>query len=374
MKMPGNFGCVDLALLNETNERPFPPERPEPGRPIPAEAVNLALNESPYEIPEALWEKLALAIHSTNRYPIDGEAPVIRKIAARFGIAESMVMLTQGIDEAVDRLIQQSSHLRFVVFTPGFDGYAARLEANHQHYRVIRLDESFNIRPRDLARLGRKDFVILANPGNPTGNLVSRETLAALADRCGGLLIDETYVDFSRHDHELKRIREHVFVFRSFSKSYALAGLRIGFLAGAPDAIRAMRSRQWFCNMNLFSLAAVDAALDHDYNRTAAARILAEKEKMVSAAESLGFRVIRTAANFFLIEDRSGLLLEHLGQKNILVRDTSRFGLEGYLRVTAGSPESSRALINALREFQHSRKGFTHERTDHIPVGAEQVA
>ena len=116
--------------------------------------------------------------------------------------------------------------------------------------------------------------MLLPNPNNPSANLFPAEAVGELADGCHRLLVDEAYIDFSGHTSFLEDPRsERHYVFRSFSKAYGLAGLRLGLLCGPAEEMKMLRWRQWFCNLDTFNHAVLDTVLGHPYAAEVAARV-----------------------------------------------------------------------------------------------------
>lgn len=314
--------------------------------------IHLDLNESHYPIPDRVKTKIASALDRLHEYPIGFEAEVIEDIAKFYQVAPEQVTITHGCDEAIDRLIQSFPDMRFTIFEPTFLGYEARLKLNHARYQVIRVDERFEIPEEALSRFGRDDFVILANPNNPLGTLVSEAVLDRLQTQCGKLLIDEAYIDFSRERTHIDRLDERTFVFRSLSKAFALAGLRLGLLFGAETNIAPIKNRQWFCNISIVALEAIRAVLRDPYVIDHAAQIVQGREYIQSAAVKLGFGVHEGFGNFALIRHPdSQHLIQFLDSQGICVMDTTLVGLEEHVRISIGTATENDALVNALRRY-----------------------
>ncbi|NWF57803.1 MAG: histidinol-phosphate aminotransferase family protein [Fischerella sp.] len=316
--------------------------------------IRLDLNENPYPLPACVKEAIYSAVDDCSRYPFGLEDGVIQKIASKFSVADSTVLLTQGIDEAIDRLIQQFREMRFVIFNPTFDAYIWRVKVNHQDHCLMSLDDSFRINESSINCITPNDFVILANPNNPTGHIFEDDAIQKVMQRCGKLLIDEAYIDFSDRESWVSRRLENMFVFRSFSKAFGLAGLRLGFVVGDANAVSEMRARQWCCNISSMSIEVLNQALEDDYYKINAAKVIQERERMVAAIAELGFDVVPTHTNFFLVKDDSNQLMRYLQNKQLRVKDAALFGMYGYLRISLGNYESNNQLLTALKEFKFS--------------------
>ncbi|KOS73995.1 aminotransferase class I and II family protein [Burkholderia mallei] len=164
-----------------------------------------------------------------------------------------------------------------------------------------------------------------------------------MRQRAGKLLIDETYVDYSSFRARGLAYGENELVFRSFSKSYGLAGLRLGALFGPSELIAAMKRKQWFCNVGTLDLHALEAALDNDRAREAhIAKTLAQRRRVADALRGLGYRVASSEANFVLVENAAGeRTLRFLRERGIQVKDAGQFGLHHHIRISIGREEDN---------------------------------
>ncbi len=149
-------------------------------------------------------------------------------------------------------------------------------------------------------------------------------------------------------------------MFRSFSKSYGLAGLRLGVLFGPAEAIASMKRRQWFSNVGTLELNALAAVLDHDQARDAhVASILAERARVSEALRALGYRVVPSEANFVLVANPAGArTLAWLAGQGVQVKDAAQFGLAGHLRISIGLAHENDRLLAALGSFPEAA-GFS---------------
>lgn len=324
------------------------------------EAVCLAFNENPAPVEAAVVAAITAAASRVNRYPFEDEPRVMRRLAEHFDCPEANLMLVRGIDECFDRLCEAFPGMRQVSAWPDFDGYRGRIGVYGLPHFELGLTESLQLDPADLARLTREDFVTLASPSNPTSLLLGEDELAALRARAGKLLIDETYVDYSTRRRQRPAFGEHEYVFRSFSKSYGLAGLRLGVLFGPAEAIASMKRRQWFSNVGTLELNALEAVLDHDQARDAhVASILAERARVSEALRALGYRVVPSEANFVLVANPAGArTLAWLAGQGVQVKDAAQFGLAGHLRISIGLAHENDRLLAALGSFPEAA-GFS---------------
>jgi histidinol-phosphate aminotransferase len=198
-------------------------------------------------------------------------------------------------------------------------------------------------------------LVFLPNPNSPTGTLVRRDAILRLAERLPcPLLVDEAYVDFADENClDLVRQNEKIMVSRSLSKSYALAGLRFGFLIAQPHMIEQLVKVKDSYNCDALSIAGATAALD-DQAWLAAnrAKVLATRGRLTAGLRSLGFEVVDSQANFVWCTHPSKsakTLYENLKAQGVLVRYMNYSGWGDGLRISVGTDEQIEALLGLLR-------------------------
>jgi histidinol-phosphate/aromatic aminotransferase/cobyric acid decarboxylase-like protein len=314
--------------------------------------IDLSLNESHHQVPERIKAAIAASLNHLHEYPLSREADVTAEVAKFYGVAAAQVAITHGLDEALDRLIQRFSGMRFSFLAPAFIGYKVRLKLNKIDYQVIPLDERFAIPEAAFSRLDEDDFVILANPNNPTGTVLDEGVLDRLQSQYGKLFIDEAYIDFSNARTRLDRLDDRIFVFRSLSKIFALAGLRLGFLFGTEANMAPIKNQQWFCNINIVALEAIHALLDDEFISENAALVVRGREDMQCAATELGFDVRESFGNFVLIRQPNNKhLIQFLDSLGIGVTDTSVFGLKDHVRISVGTTAENEGLVEGLRRY-----------------------
>jgi histidinol-phosphate/aromatic aminotransferase/cobyric acid decarboxylase-like protein len=242
--------------------------------------------------------------------------------------------------------------MRFSIFEPTFFAYKQRLQLSKVRYRIFRLDERFSIPEDTLNLLGKDDFVFLANPNNPTGTVFGEAVIDRLQNQCGKALIDEAYIDFCGQ-------QTRTFVFRSLSKIYALAGLRLGFLFGSEANMAPIKNRQWFCNISTVALEAIRAVFRDPFISEHVKLVVQNREKIQFAATELGFNVREGFGNFVLIRHPdSQHLVQFLYSQGICVTNTAVHGLEDHVRISVGTAAENGALVEGLRRYT-SQFGIT---------------
>lgn len=320
--------------------------------------ISLAYNENPESVASGVKRGIGSAAERVNRYPFSTEIRVMQKLAIHFGYAQENLMLVRGIDECFDRISAEFASMRFVTAWPGFDGYRGRIKVNRLAHFEIGLTKDLMLKQEDLEQVTKNDFVVLANPSNPTGLALTAEQLDLLQKRAGKLLIDETYVDYSSFRGRSLAYGDDRLVFRSFSKSYGLAGLRLGVVFGQKAIIAAMKQRQWFCNVGVLDLHALEAAIENDHVREAHIRTtLHERRRVGQALRDLGHEVVPSEANFILVKNDGVEAASHfLARRGIQVKDASQFGLNNHIRISIGSEADNSRLLAVLAEYSNTLK------------------
>jgi histidinol-phosphate aminotransferase len=293
------------------------------------------------------------------RYP--EREPVEKEVAGFLGLEPAQVLLTNGVDEAIHLLC--STYLNpgdeALIVVPTFAMYAIFAQAEGARVVEVLAGENFTFPEKSLlAQLSpRTRLIAVANPNNPTGAVVAGNVLIQLAQAApqAALLVDEAYFEF--HGETLldqTRQVENLFVARTFSKAYGLAGLRIGILAGDARQMTMIRRVASPYNVNAVALAVLPEALqDQEYVGRYVGQVRSNREKLQQELGNLGLHYWPSHANFVLVRVGSvhAEFVQALRDRGILVRDRHTDpSCEGCVRLTLGSDEHTETLIGALRE------------------------
>lgn len=327
--------------------------------------LSLDLNESMAGCsPRVLARLRSLSAAEVSLYPERevGE----RRIANFLGVAPEQVLLTNGADEALSLLfttyLGASDELLFA--DPTFVMYPMLGEALGA--QVVRLQSGADLAlpvADLLARISPRTRVIaIANPNNPTGLLAPRADLLRIAESApdAAVLIDEAYFEFCGEtligETMLPDLARHpnLFVARTFSKAYGLAGLRLGVLTGAAEQIGYMRR---FCvpfNVNAVALACLEEALaDQAFVRDHVAQVKQGRERLAQLFDELGLRFWPSRTNFVLVRigAPAKTFVESMQRRRVLVHDSSpNPGCEGCVRITVGTARQMDGVLQAIRE------------------------
>ena len=306
------------------------------------------------------------------KYPVrdKGESAV----AAHLGIVADELLLTNGTDEAIHLVCE--TYLEpgdeAIVVVPTFAMFEIYAAATGATVMSLPAGANFEFPTRSVlaAINSRTRFIAVANPNNPTGTFVPIDDLKAIAQAApqAALLVDEAYFEFSGETiAPAWRELPNLFVSRTFSKAYGLAGLRIGILMGNPEQMRMLRRASSPYNLNAVALACLPAALaDQEYvgryvQEATDGRALLQAEIKTFTTEDTEVHRGRPAevrywpsrANFVLIYlgERCKPFIAAMRERGILVRDrSSDYGCQDCVRITVGTREHNRRMLAALRE------------------------
>lgn len=328
----------------------------------PRPMIDLSKNENPTPVSSQVMRAIGEHLGDIQRYPVTIGEEAHHAAARCFGVGRHEVALTRGVDGALDELISHFRNRRFFVVTPGFNGFVERLAANGIVPTELTLDHDFRLTDTQMQKLDRNSVVFVASPNNPTGRRFSKRELDGLATRCHGLLIDQTYDDFATVPVELPDMREGFFRFRSFSKGYGLAGLRIGALIGRSDDIGRITSRQQYCHIDTLAGQAVIAVSDQTELKKSVASILDRRRTLADDLSKAGFAVVTGDGNFILVRHAAASqLAKSLKTAGILVKDTQELGLAGHIRISVGTDRDHAALIAAMGAGSESLANADHD-------------
>jgi histidinol-phosphate aminotransferase len=292
------------------------------------------------------------------RYPERG--PVEATVAQFLGIAPPELLLTNGVDEAIHLLCETYLEAgdEALIVVPTYSMYRIYAMAAGAKLVSVSTSKDFLFPTDDVCgRISpRTRLIAIANPNNPTGTVVPREDLLRIARSApnAAVLVDEAYFEF--YGQSMLGACNgfgNLFLARTFSKAYGMAGLRVGVLAGNAEQMRAVRRVSSPYNVNAVALACLPEALgDQAYIERYVAEVRDSRTRLEQALESLGLQFWPSQANFVLVRVGAATsFVEHMRRRGILVRDRSTdHGCEGCVRITLGPREHADRLLTALQE------------------------
>jgi len=329
-----------------------PGEQPQAGK-----FIKLNTNENPYPASAAVGRAVrAVLERGLGRYPDPLAGAFRRRAAEVLSVDPDWILCGNGSDEILTLLtrafVGEGQVLRLPY--PSYILYKTLAQIQGAKSEEIRFEPDWSLADRFASAVDGLRLVFLPNPNSPSGTLISSERILELAERLPcPLLVDEAYADFAC-DNCLRLVaqNEKIMVARSLSKSYALAGLRFGFLVAQPQVIAGLIKVKDSYNCDALSIAAATAAID-DQAWLAAnrAKILATRGALTIQMRELGFAAVESQANFvWCPHPKLPLkpLYERLKNERILVRYMDYAGWGDGLRISVGSDEQIDACLSLL--------------------------
>ena len=320
--------------------------------------IKLNTNENPYPPSPKVFAALRKAINPSLRLYPEPLSDSLRTLAGSvYGVKPDNIIAGNGSDEILSMLLRcfvgQRDRVAFPV--PTYSLYDTLVEIQDGVAARVDFPEDFSL-PQTLAEQNAA-LTFLCNPNAPSGTLVTLAEIVKLADAvCGVLVVDEAYVDFAASEgaSSIPLIRQlpNLVVMRTFSKSFSLAGMRIGLAFASAEIIAGLMKVKDSYNLNRLSMVAAMAALqDMAWMKRNAGRIQRNRAILSRGLKRLGYEVYPSHANFVLARKREQNLkpvYEELKQKNILVRYFDTAELRDCLRITVGTPKEVQALLKEL--------------------------
>jgi len=347
---------------------PYPPGKPieELERELGIKgSIKLASNENPLGPSPMAVSAIMEKVHTLNRYP-DGSGFYLKeKIAKKCKVRSGQIILGNGSDELIELLIRTflSTDDHAVQAFPSFLVYEKAIKGAGGRMSSVPILSDFRIDLEGIIRAitSETKLVFINNPNNPTGSAISKGEMAGFLNEIPDHVIvalDEAYIEFVSDDsvsNGLELLEGHplLFVLRTFSKLYGLAGLRIGYGFGSVEVVEYMnRVRQPF-NANALAQAGAIAAIDDAEFVSRTLNVIREGlQYLYESLEELGIEYVPTQANFFLIKVPLGgkKTYELMLREGVIVRAMESFGLPDYIRINVGLREENERFIRTLKK------------------------
>ena len=333
--------------------------------------IKLASNENPLGtsplVQKAICEQAAMAF----RYPRGG-LKVAEAIARHHGVTAEQIVVGNGSDELIDLLIRVKAvpgvH-NVLGFKPCFNMYPVLAKLCGATFRQVPLNEDFSFPWEAMTAMADENtaLIFVTTPDNPSGFCPPVEAImnfAATLPAGTFLVVDEAYMDFS-DDEKKHSVLPHlaqlpnVGVLRTFSKSFGLAGIRLGYAVLPPSLAAAVRKARSPFSVNLLAEAAGVAALQDKEFRRETLRVTREGRSFLSMElKKIGFTVYPSQANFIMVKPPRSIaantLYTALLERGIIVRQLkSGYDLPDFLRITIGMHDENICLTQAVKEILH---------------------
>ncbi len=323
--------------------------------------TKLNSNENPYPPSPRVREALQRAIGEDLRLYPDPVANRLRDTAATvYGLRREQILVGNGSDDLLTMLMRTcvGPGDRVAYPVPTYTLYDELVTMQDGHIVHVPFPADFSL-PLELGESDAK-LTILCHPNAPSGTLPPLAHVEELARRVKGMLvIDEAYIDFADETAlSLVHKYDHVVILRTFSKSFSLAGMRIGLAFGHPDFMRELLKVKDSYNVNRLSIVAAVAALeDYAWMRQQVEKIRVTRARLSAALREFGYVVYDSHANFVLAR-KPGIsqapIYEGLKARGMLIRYFSSPALADCLRVTVGTDEEIDRLVSALDQLKRA--------------------
>jgi histidinol-phosphate aminotransferase len=342
---------VDILSLLRKNIRSLTPYSSARDEYKGEEAVFLDANENPYNNP-------------INRYPDPLQIRLKNRIAEIKEVAPENIFLGNGSDEAIDLLIRafcEPGIDNILAMKPTYGMYKVCADINGIEYRESLLNENFQLNVGSLLELAdnHSKLLFLCSPNNPTSNSLDAADILHLLRKFRGLVIlDEAYIDFSIHPAMTAQLKVYpnLVILQTFSKAWGMAGIRLGMAFADREIIQVLNRIKYPYNVNILTQKVAMEHLASSENKERwVNQILEQRDSLKGQLKQFSIvkNILPSDANFLMVKfDDAKKVFDFLIDRKIIIRDRSKIALcEGYLRITIGTSEENRMLIQALNEY-----------------------
>jgi histidinol-phosphate aminotransferase len=336
------------------------------------EVAKLGSNENPWGASPRVHAALSDALQDAALYPDPGSNTLRAALASRLGIAPARFAFGNGSEDLISVCAHSflSPGEEMITILPSFGLHVIYSQAIGADVRLIPARPDFTIDVREMiaALTSRTRLVMFSAPSNPLGTTITADDLERLLDALAEdtlLVFDEAYFEYGATEKSypaflaiLKRSNKSWILLRTFSKAYGLAGLRVGYAIASDASLIDVidRARTPF-NVNRFAQVAAVAALeDTGHMQQCVSRTIAERERVRSTLDSMGYRISPSIANFLFFDARedASALAEKLLAHGVIVKPWREPGYKQHVRVSIGLPRSNDLFLAALnKESSH---------------------
>lgn len=333
------------------------------------EVIDFSANCNCFGMPDRVREAAIRGVEQAMHYP-DPQSQALREAVGVYEqVDPAQILCGNGASELLAALMRTLRPKRALLAAPGFYEYERTLEQVGARITFYQTQPEHGWQPGieflDLIQSELPDVVVLSNPNNPTGALLAPEYIRRLvqitADHPIRLVLDECFIEFVEESDKYSarqylQENPHLVLVRAFTKTYACAGLRIGYVLGSDDALLCKCKNElpeW--NVSLpAAYAGIAATQERAWLRDTAARIRTEREWLCGQLEALGCVVFPAAANYLFFMWKQGVY-EYCLSRGILIRDCSNYrGLRnGAYRVCVRTREENEQLVKVLSDWKN---------------------
>lgn len=336
---------------------------------VPDVKIKLDQNECPWDFPANLKDKILARVKETqwNRYPNPMADQLTEALARHVGVKPENILTGPGSNQLITLVLDALGHQlpgKVVIARPSFPLFESHCRYSNISYEPWELDENLDYDMRRLPALPAGSLVVFASPNNPSGSYLTpgafEELLKSHPDTL--FIADEAYAEFAGETYlPLMASYSNMLIIRTLSKTMGAAGVRLGYLIGAPDLLREIGKLRLPYLLNHFTVQAILTILEDAETKTFVARNVSnarrERDRIYESvrplAEKGGYQIKNSKANFLLLRfggnERAQRAYQALIGEGILVRNVMGApGMAGCLRVSVGTEAENDAFIRAM--------------------------
>lgn len=333
-----------------------------PGEQPAGKVIKLNTNESPFA-PSTMVQMAVASLmpDDLRKYPDPNATKLVAELSKYYGIDQEKIFVGVGSDDILGMAFLTFFNSNVPILFPDitYSFYDVWAELYDIPYEKVALDENFKINPDDYKK--ENGGIVFANPNAPTGIALPHDEIEEIIKNNPDsvVIVDEAYVDFGG-DSVLDLIDKYdnLLVVRTFSKSRALAGMRVGYAFGNKNLIKALNNIKFSYNSYTLNQPAIRAGVaaikDDEYFKTLVEEITKTREEYKFKLQKLGFTCTDSKTNFIFATHESipaKEIYEKLKEQNIYVRWFDIPRIDNHIRITVGSREEMNSLINMLEEM-----------------------
>lgn len=327
-------------------------------QPKVAGLIKLNTNENPYPPSPKVFEALQAAVDDRLRlYPDPQSFGLRQKLGKRFGFDPAQILIGNGCDDILNLCLRAfvGEGEKLAYFWPSYSLYPVLANIQGAQKVELPLDEQFQV--QGVPSLDGVKLLFITQPNAPSGVWLQKETLRRIIEQTDAVVVvDEAYVDFAT-DNCLDFIGKYpnVLVARSFSKSYALAGMRLGWVAGSAELIGTLDKVKDSYNISRLSQVAGEAAIeDVPYFEQTVCKVKATRERVTERLKEWDFFIYPSQTNFVFAKPPAPLTAKQwfdgLRERKVIVRWWNADRIRDFARVSIGTDEEMNKFLEATRQ------------------------
>ncbi|WP_107671269.1 histidinol-phosphate transaminase [Cyanothece sp. BG0011] len=328
-------------------------------QPQTTDYIKLNTNENPYAPPDEIFNNLEEELKKVRLYP-DPVSTKLRKAAGEvFGFSYEQILAGNGSDDilniALRTFVNPGETVAFL--DPTYSLYETIAKVHGATIKTISTNEKFELDSPLICPEAKLIFV--ASPNPPLGKHLNRKYLKETCEKATGVvLIDEAYVDFSDEDHwEFIKEYDNVIVSRTMSKSYSLAGMRVGFGISSPEIIEEMNKVRDSYNLDrIAQTLGTNCFQFEDYFKGIWQQVRSTRNRLIASLRNLDFFVFDSDANFVLASPQwieASNLYTKLKERKVLVRYFKHPRISNYVRITVGTDAEIDRLLEVVEQLKN---------------------